>query len=80
MGERGLSGPKIQNLGKLFGAHLTCNEGTYWISPCKPPTEAQSLRVALDQHIIVSISKVSKSLRDERSNFVSIEVPLSFFF
>ena len=27
MGERGLSGPKIQNLGKLFGAHLTCDDG-----------------------------------------------------
>ena len=29
---------------------------------------------------VVSIVNVSKSLKDERSNFVAIEVPLSFFF
>ena len=37
-------------------------------------------KLVIEDNEIVSISNVSKSLRDERSNFVSIEVPLSFFF
>ena len=37
-------------------------------------------KLVIEDNEIVSISNVSKSLRDERSNFVSIEVPFSFFF